>query len=535
MKKPIIILFLLSAQLSVAARDMDSIFIALDNTILHKHAYNRSKELELSVLREKMSLSRNSTEKLANSLALSFAYFTYQNDSAMYYVRRAYEYAQVVGDRRSHIEAQILQANIFRAMGQFIEASEILNKLQDQGIPKEVKYKYYIAKRLNYNALRGYSVSASEKGIYNDMAISYRDSLLNDRYAPDIQRFLAEIERLLFDKDYSTALDLALSGLDKISPTELDKDPGILLFHISDIYGKLGDHDSELYYLAKAAIEDIRYSSRSYVALRKLANFLYEGEQVNRAYNYMKCHIEDAQASNERYRLFESANIFLDINRAFQTKELEQKKIITRGLTLLTIVALFLAAAIIYIACQFSRMKAVKENLSKTNGELIKANQKLKDANHIKIEYIRLYMEQHLKYLSLIESYKNKAGKIARVEGTMALLEFVESSMDTQSELDDFYEHFDTTLLNLFPNFVDEFNALLMPAQQETLKENHRLTLGLRIFGLIRLGVTNSIDIARFLQYSLSTIYTYRTRMRNRAIDRDSFEKQVMKIGINNF
>ncbi len=516
---------------AISQQKLDSILVALDNIIVHKQAYAQPKELNLAMLTEKYRNAHTTEERLAYALDLGSAYFSYQNDSAMYYVQHAEEYAQAIGHEQDYYNARLMRVNILRAMGLFIEASQVLDGISENKIATSERYKYYNQKRMIYNSLRGYAISFKDKDHYEQRSSNYRDSLLQDPYTPRIQKNLVKIEHLFFEKKYEAALKLVMQNYNSMPPDSLDKDPGLLYFYLADIYRQLGNHTNELFYLAKAAIEDIRYASRSYVALRKLAGYLYESDEVMRAFNYMKCHIEDVVASNDRSRLFEAANMFLDINRAFQTKELQQKETITLILILLAAVTLLLIAAIVYVARQYRHMRIVKDNLSKANDALIKTNLKLKDANLIKVEYIRLFMEQHLNYLSKIESYKKKACKIARVEGMQGMLHFVETSLDTQQELDEFYEYFDMTLLNLFPNFIEEFNALLLPEHQIII-DNRRLTPELRIFALIRLGITNSIDIARFFQYSLSTIYTYRTRMRARAKDRDLFEKQIMNIGI---
>ena len=62
-------------------------------------------------------------------------------------------------------------------------------------------------------------------------------------------------------------------------------------------------------------------------------------------------------------------------------------------------------------------------------------------------------------------------------------------------------------------------------------KSDELLTTELRIFALIRLGVTDSNRIAHFLGYSLATIYNYRSRIRNKAAgDKEQFEEDVMKL-----
>ncbi len=534
MKKLIILLVCLwiTPHTQGADRALDSIFMVLDNTILRKQDYSQTKALRITILCKRLQNARTSGERFAEAMNLGSAYLSYQNDSAMHYTQQACRYAQESGDQQGYIKARIMQANILRTMGLFIGAIEILDSVSGMKIDERQMHEFYNSQRMINNSLRGLSVSFEDKDGYEREANRYRNLLLEDPYTPSILRTVVKIESLFFEGQYRAALEVAMEHYDDISPTNLNHDPGLFYFYLSDIYGKLGDHQRELFYLAKASIEDVKHASRSYVALRKLANYLYQSNDITRAFNYMKCHIDDAAISNDRFRLFESANMFLDINRAFQDKELEHKKTISRTNRLLTLTILLLLATSIYALCQYLRMKTIKENLAQNNETLTSINRKLNDSNLIKVESIRLYMEQHLNYLSQIEACKRKAYKIARAEGTSGLLAFIESSMDTQKALDDFYTHFDATLLSLYPNFIEEFNKLLRSDQQIALQEPQRLTPELRIFALIRLGITNSVDIARFSQYSLSTIYSYRTRMRARAIDREQFEKQVIKIGI---
>ena len=98
--------------------------------------------------------------------------------------------------------------------------------------------------------------------------------------------------------------------------------------------------------------------------------------------------------------------------------------------------------------------------------------------------------------------------------------------------LKEFYAEFDDTFLQLFPTFVEDFNSLLQPQERIYPKENERMNTELRIFALIRLGITDSVKIAHFLRYSVTTIYNYRTKVRNKAVgSRDELERMVAKIG----
>ena len=99
-------------------------------------------------------------------------------------------------------------------------------------------------------------------------------------------------------------------------------------------------------------------------------------------------------------------------------------------------------------------------------------------------------------------------------------------------EQEELFEIFDSTFIRLFPTFVDEFNQLLRPDSRIVLPDQSKLTTGVRIFALIRLGIDDSSKIAEFLHYSVNTIYNYRAKIKNgAAVNRDDFEDLVKAIG----
>ena len=99
------------------------------------------------------------------------------------------------------------------------------------------------------------------------------------------------------------------------------------------------------------------------------------------------------------------------------------------------------------------------------------------------------------------------------------------------SERESMYEAFDDTFLKLFPNFVERFNLLFDEADRKMPPNDHSLTSEMRIFALIRLGISDSERIAKFLDYSVHTVNTYKTRIKNRSTaDNDKFESLVMQI-----
>jgi hypothetical protein len=90
---------------------------------------------------------------------------------------------------------------------------------------------------------------------------------------------------------------------------------------------------------------------------------------------------------------------------------------------------------------------------------------------------------------------------------------------------------FDKAFLKLFPHFVEEFNALFSEEDQVKLPDKQLLTTDLRIYALIRLGIRENEKIAEILEYSIKSIYAYKTKIRNRSkLPKEEFDKKIMSI-----
>ena len=110
------------------------------------------------------------------------------------------------------------------------------------------------------------------------------------------------------------------------------------------------------------------------------------------------------------------------------------------------------------------------------------------------------------------------------------LYKITKSGKFIEEQSKDFYDIFDNAFLNIYPTFIENVNTLLLPDKQIELKENEKLNTDLRILAFMKLGIEDSSRIAQMLNYSVNTIYAYRNKLKNRAIDRENFEENVMKI-----
>lgn len=281
--------------------------------------------------------------------------------------------------------------------------------------------------------------------------------------------------------------------------------------------------------------------------MQALASVLYETGDIEEAYRCIKSSMEDAMFCNARLRTYEVSKIFPIIDLAYQENVNKQKAELQLFLILVSILSFFLIIAVIYVYRQMKRVARIRKELYRTNVKLSELNQdlqssnsqlnevnkELSEANQIKETYIGHFLDLCSTYINKLEKYQNTLNKKAVEKKLDELYKMLKSKEMIENELKELYENFDSIFLHLYPDFVEEFNSLLSENERFVLKPNELLNVELRIFALIRLGITDSSKIANFLHYSANTIYSYRTRVRNKAaVPRDQFEKMVMKIGI---
>lgn len=287
----------------------------------------------------------------------------------------------------------------------------------------------------------------------------------------------------------------------------------------------------EIYYLAQTALIDLNASVREYAALQKLARLVYQQGDPERAYNYVSCSMKDAVACNARLRFLEVTEFYPIIDKAYSDKKAQEKRlgrILTLSITGLAVCLILLA---FYLYHGLRKLSLMRKNLSKSNKELVALNQQLQQTGKIKEVYIARYLDRCVSYLDKLEQYRRSLEKLAMASRIEDLFKAIRSADFLREERKNFYNEFDKSFLELFPNFIHDFNNLLNEDGKIEPKPGEILNTELRIFALIRLGVTDANRIAHFLGYSLATVYNYRSKIRNKAKgDKDNFEQEVMRL-----
>lgn len=522
----------------------DSLLLKLDQAIKERPIYMEQKELKLVELKRQLHRQIPDEERFAILGTLLDEYRSFNTDSALHMAEEREQIAIRLGNREYIDNARMNKADVLGMTGMYKEVMDLMRNIHIDRLPVDIHPYYYHIYRTVYGLMADYAVTAYEKKLYTELTDKYRDSLLLVNKDNLLIHTLIQSDQYNVRNEYDKAIRLLTDYL--ALQKDYEHDVAICAYTLSESYRLKGDKEKEKEYLIVSAMADMKTAVREYISLRKLAVLLYQEGDIERAYSYVKICMEDAAACNARLRKLEIQEIFPIINDAYQQKTEKQQEQMKWALVSISLLSLFLLLAIFYVYKQMKKVAAARrevidanKRLKELNDELHLSNAQLKEANHsiaensyLKEEYIGRYMDQCSVYLEKMDNYRRSLGKIAATGNVEELYKNIKSSKFIEGELKEFYTNFDNTFLQLFPTFVEDFNALLADDEQISLKAGERMNTELRIFALIRLGITDSVKIAQFLRYSVTTIYNYRTKVRNKAAgDRDLLEQEVMTIG----
>lgn len=545
MKKVILILVTIVLSGLLYAKDnksTDALLREIDGIIKDRRTYGAEKEARIADLKKLLVEAASDEQRYGFCGRLFDEYRAYNLDSSFVYAQRKEELAHRLNKQDYLDDAAMNMAEVMGTTGMYKEALEVLGEIDKKTLPDYLYAYYYHLYRTIYGLMGDYAVTEKAKKEYYRMTDLYRDSLLQINASDSLGHALVMADKCIVHARYDEAIGMLMEYYSK--PSLDDHAQAMIAYTISEGYRLKGDKKGQKHYLALSAIADLKSAVKEYVSLRKLASLVYEEGDIDRAYNYLKCSLEDATLCNARLRTLEISQVFPIIDQAYQLKTKRQQQEMKVSLICISLLSIFLLVAIFFVYKQMKKVAAARrevidtntllqelnEELHDSNSQLKEMNHTLSEANYIKEEYIGRYMDQCSAYLDKMDLYRRSLNKIAAAGRVEELYKAIKSSQFLDEELKEFYANFDMTFLQLFPNFVDEFNALLTEPMQP--KPGELLNTELRIFALIRLGITDSTKIAQFLRYSVTTIYNYRTRVRNKALgERDEFEAKVMKIG----
>lgn len=525
-------------------RSIDSLMVQLNEVIQKRPEYLREKEQRLHKKYEEVENAADEHSRFDALTHLYEEYHSFNTDSAYNVACSQETLALKLGDKVLIENARLNRANVLAATGMYHEALELMDSVEFSNLPEYLYPFYYHIKRTLYGYLEDYAAFEPEKRYYHSLTNAYRDSIMSVHIPSTLSYAITKADYLNVNGSPAEAINVLKTFMEENELSEHDK--AICAWTLSEAYGKIGDKQSQKEQLIIAAISDLKSSVREYVALRQLAIMLYEDGYLEKAYELMSIAVDDASKSNSRQRIIEINDYYPQINGIYIDKIKEQKTSLERTIFVIAVLVILLFGLLIFVYVQmrrvargkreiesaYSQLDKASKDLKEANQELIRAKNDIEEISELKEVYIGNYMEQCLEYIEKLDNFRKKIAKLANGAKIEDIKKLTKSDTYISDELKLFYKQFDKTFLSIFPKFVEDMNELLLPEEGYTLKKDGTLNPELRIFALIRLGITDSSQIAKFLQYSLPTIYNYRVKVRNKARgNRENLEAEVMKIG----
>lgn len=521
-------------------KSVDSLLNVLDSVIENKVIYAHAKEIRIDSLNYYLRVAKSENDEYQVYRTLFKEYLTYNLDSAISIAYKRLAVSKKLNNKRRIYTSKMNIAEVWAFAGMYKEALNILDSIPNSALEKDQFTYYYHLYYTVYDFLRNYSFKRNDKIKYANFTSQYKDSLLSVLEPKSIGYYFLHSEKLIEQGYYEQALKQVNIAYRVFGKKSVEENP-IFNYSSSTLYHHLGNTELEKKFLAVAAIEDIRSATREYIALQKLAMLLLKEEDFRRANIYIKCALEDAIACKTNFRTFETAKMFPEIISAYNYKIEKENKQLYISLFIITFLTLLLILSVFYIYKQLNKIRSKEKSIVQINEELRLINEdlnslikKLNESNFVKEEYIGYVFNLCSTYIAKLDKYRKDIHIKIKLNQTEKVLQMTNNYKLIPNEMKEFFYNFDTIFLKLYPNFIDEFNSLLFDGEQIIPKSDELLTSELRIYALIRLGITDSAKIAKFLNFSPQTVYNYRVKVRNKSDQpKDDFMQAIQEIGLN--
>ena len=532
---------------------------SLDSLLGQQDLFVRVKEERIKQLKMQYSRVKDVKELYAMNRMVYLEYRVYDADSALHYINKNIQLAQQTNNRTWEVVSLLEQSFVLTSSGLLTEALKAVSDIQPEELPQNLRSEYFGRLCTLYSRLRDYSSENSQLSEhYNNLQKAFRDSVYLTA-TPDELRYWNCRAWLYMGTPEIEPVKQAFEE-NKQTLSNDSRKYSIATYNLSAIYRSENNESKYLENLILSAMADIRSVNGDIGSLQEIAEYLFKHGEIDRAYNYILYCSQKAMLFHNRVRIVKMSHLQNQIYKAYQEQSRTQQKRLQASLIAVSFLFLVLIGAFLFIRKQMRRLKEANLKLDSTNQKLSvnmdalstahqrleevniqlkdlntqlqEVNDQLRESNYVKEEYIGYVFNICSTYISKLEEFRkniNRKLKVGQIEDVKAM---TDSSATASNELKEFYQNFDTIFLHLYPDFVGDFNALLLPEERIELKEGELLNTELRIHALIRLGITDSVKIADFLHCSAQTVYNNRLRTRNKSIiPKEDFINAVKKLG----
>ncbi len=516
-----------SVQARTGQNASDSLLRALDQAVANRGVYLQERSRQIAELKAKLPSLTSDREIYDCNTQIADCYESFVSDSAKKYLNENLLIATRLQDRDRILEARIRLALIYAMNGFFMQSRDIFDSVDYNSLPWHLKARYCWARLKFLDNLTISTHEQSEKDQYRYENLALRDSLIGI-FEPGTDLHRKEVAaRCREQGDYRTALSIYKELYDKLNPDS--HEAAMIAKGLADLYGLTGDEVLQKHYLLISSIADIKMAVKENESLLALSEMLYASGEIDRAYSYMRVALEDANFYNSSFKNSVIARIYPIVEMSYiERLNAQQHRLrLVAGIIVLLFVVMIVVA--LMLLKQRRAVSRSRDELARVNHRLERTSVKLAEANLIRERYVGYFMHQCSLTVDKLDKFRININRKLKANRTDEA--YVMSSRPLEKELEELYINFDRAFLNLYPNFIDEFNSLLRPEARFNLPKD-RLNTPVRIFALIRLGITDMGQIAGFLHYSVQTVYNYKSKVRKTSVlTPEDFEEKVKKIG----
>ena len=504
----------------------------LDEYIDRRELYTEQKEEKIKQLKLKLRIADSNTSRLSILNTIYREYYTYRYDSAMVYANRGLSLALSYNNTYYATLNRINRAAVLSTGGFYSQAETLLNEIGENNVPHQLKQYYYYTTTWLYSYWEAFCDKSEFKDYYRQKKLQFLRLTVNTTHSNYVGLYaylsgeLAYLENPLGKnvlRHYTIAINNSLVN---------SRVHASAAYCIARYYREIGNMQLYEKYIVEAAISDMVCPLKENLALQELSTYLYKKDPkyANRAARYIYCSMKDAQFYNNRLRMLEISNIQPIIATANQEALAHKERIVRGVLAVVSFLSLVLLGMALLGYKQTKWLARSRREVKSQNLKLTELNEKLIATNHRRETYMRLFMDISAVYIRKLIEYRKLVGRKIKANQTADLLKTINSYKLAEEEATTFYTRFDRAFIELYPSFVEELNHLLLPDAKIELPSPNSLTTEVRIFALMRLGVTDSQEIATLLFYSTQTIYNYKSAMRTRAINRETFDEDINRL-----
>lgn len=539
------ILFLLLPTTLSAGSKTQQLRQKLDNLLEQRKTLIDNKNKDINRLKKNLTTSENTLKRLQTCEQLFEEYYVFQFDSAMTYLNKGIKLAKETQNTYYYNSNTISKAELLSIGGLYSEAIHEIEQVDTTGLDKAQHFEYYFSLFRIHTYWADFCNDKTYTPTHRLKAQEYLKKAMPfcDETGKTYEYYLGEYAVFVLNNP-QVARAHYVKAIKQLPQNS--RFYAMSCFALSGSYGNEGNTEKQEEFLLLSSIADIENCTMENFALQNLAMYIFEHnkDELDLAQQYIQTALEDAHFYNNRLRIIEISSKLPVIVSSYQQTLNQRNKVQMTAIIAISLLLLFLLSAVFYIVKQTKRLSLQQQELQKNNNQLSELNRQQKelntqlhdlnallvDTNRKRERLAKLYIDLCAKYIARLKKQQTLVKRKIKANQITELLSQLSSERLSEEDAATFLSRFDKAFLDLYPDFTEELNSLLLPEGQIQNKSTDELTTEQRIMALIRLGVKESAEIADLLFYSPQTIYNYRSVLKGKAINKETFEEEVMKL-----